>query len=82
MRKRQSEFVGQWRSDPAHAIWKFAKISRREDPIFQQIQEKGVHVTPHGFHCVERERIPITLVGMQHAERRTHAEIEQCEPRF
>ena len=68
MRERECEFVGQRRSDSTYSVRDFAKISRSKGPILKQIKEKRVYVTSHRFHGIERERIPIALVGMQNAQ--------------
>jgi hypothetical protein len=60
--------VRQWRCNPADSVREFAKISRRKGSILQQIEEKGVCVASHGFHRIERERIPIALVRVEHAQ--------------
>jgi hypothetical protein len=53
MRKCEREFVRQWRRDPAHTIWEFAKVSRGEDSIFQQVKEKRVDLRAHRFNYIQ-----------------------------
>ena len=69
MRQRQCKFVRQRRRDPANAVRKLAKIASREFAIFQEVEEKRIHVRAHRLHGIERERIAVPLIGMQNTHR-------------
>jgi hypothetical protein len=47
MRQREREFMRHRRGDPANAVRKLAKVSRGKLAIFQEVQEKRIHVRAH-----------------------------------
>lgn len=82
VRQRECELMRQWRRDPANAIRELAEVSRGKNAIFEQIEQKGVYVRPHGLHSVKRERVAIALICMQYAHRWIAAVCEQRKPRL
>ena len=72
----------QRRCDPANTVRELAKVARGELAIFQEIEQKGIHVRAHRFHGIECEGISIALISVEHTQRRIAAMCEQREARF
>jgi hypothetical protein len=77
--KRQRKLVRERSAHAANTIGKLRKVSRGQNPFFQQVENERIDRGAYPFHRVERKRISITLVCMQHAERRVQAHGEKRE---
>jgi hypothetical protein len=63
----------------ANAIGKLREVSRGQNPFFQQVENERIDGGAYRLHRIERKRVPITLVRMQHAERWVKADRKQRE---
>ena len=52
MRQRECELMRQRRCDPANTVRELAKVSRSELAIFQEIEQKSIHVRAHRLHGI------------------------------
>ena len=68
--------------DPANAVREFAEVASGELAIFQQIEQKSIHVRAHRFQGIQCQRIAVPLIGVEHAQRRIESLREQCEACF
>jgi hypothetical protein len=82
MRQRECELVRQRCREATSAVRQFTKVASREHPIFQQIEQKCIHVGSHRLHGIECERIAVPLICVKAAHLWIAAGREQCEPRF
>lgn len=56
--------------------------SRGQNPHFQRVENERIDRRAYRFHRVERERVSIALVGVEHAERQVETNCEERGGRF